>query len=315
MEVFTGIDESRIAAQRQRDEFFWLDLVDPEPAAVDALGERLGLHPVALEDTREFGQRPKVDVYERSVLLVFYSARLRTGEERLVRPIEVHVYVSGGYVVTVRRDECTALDELRDRLAPEGTEDENYLVYQILDTLTDAYYPVIEGLEEQIDGLEREVLSRARRTQLAQIYRIRQEVRELQRIVANQRDTYQTASDAISSLAGLSKGSREYLRDVGDHLSQIAGELMRQYDDLAALTSTFFNANADRVNTVATRFTIVATFFVVSTFVTGFFGQNFGWLVRNVDSGTDFLIFGVGGLVVPLGALAALFWVKRRDWF
>jgi magnesium transporter len=215
----------------------------------------------------------------------------------------------------VRREECTALDELREQLAPEGTQDEGYLVYTVLDTLTDAFYPVIDGLEEVIDGLEAEVLARARREQLARIYRIRQEVRELQRLTSNQHDAFHGAADAIRSLAGLSHGSHEYLRDVGDHLSQISGELMRQSDDLAALTSTFFNANADRVNTVATRLTIVATFFVVSTFVTGFFGQNFGWLVRNVDSKADFLIFGVGGLVLPLGALAVLLWVKRRDWF
>jgi magnesium transporter len=66
---------------------------------------------------------------------------------------------------------------------------------------------------------------------------------------------------------------------------------------------------------VATRLTVMGTFFLVWTLVTGFFGQNFGWLVDNISTRRDFLIFGVGGLTVPTLALAVLFVAKRRDWF
>jgi magnesium transporter len=147
------------------------------------------------------------------------------------------------------------------------------------------------------------------------VYHCKQEVHELQRLIAGQRDQFQTASGAILELAGLSRGTREYLRDIGDHLEQIGGELQRQNDDLTALTGIYFNASAERVNRTATRLSVVATFFVVWTLVTGFFGQNFGWLVDRVESRADFLVFGVGGLVVPTVALAALLWHKRREWF
>jgi magnesium transporter len=140
-------------------------------------------------------------------------------------------------------------------------------------------------------------------------------VHELQRLVAGQRDQFQTASAAIIDLTGLSRGSREYLRDVGDHLAQIGGELQRQNDDLTSLMGIYFNASAERVNRTATRLSVVATFFVVWTLITGFFGQNFRWLVDHVESRTDFLIFGVGGLLVPTLVLATVLWIKRRDWF
>jgi magnesium transporter len=116
-------------------------------------------------------------------------------------------------------------------------------------------------------------------------------------------------------LAGFSHSSRAYLRDVGDHLSQVLGELQRQTDDLMALTATYFNANSDRLNAVATRLTIGTTLFVAWTLVTGFFGQNFGWLVDHIKSGHAFLVWGVGGLVVPTIALLTLFYIKREDWF
>jgi magnesium transporter len=307
MDVLTAVDPDRIASDLDAGHQFWLDLIDPPDEEVNRLGEKLGLHPVAIEDTREFGQRPKVDVYEDHVLLVFYTARM--DDAGTVSPVEVHIYVAPGYLITVRRDKCDILDDLRDRVE----ELHEHPVYTILDTLTDAFYPVIEGLEEQVDKLEAAVLTRTRREQLGEIYRLLQQVRELGRLINVQRDQFQIASNELAALTQGETG--EYLRDIGDHLAQISGELNRQSDDLSALTSTYFNANADRLNATATRLTVVGTLFVLWTLVTGFFGQNFGWLVDHVDTGTDFLIFGVGTLVVPTVILLTLFWMKRRDWF
>jgi magnesium transporter len=315
VDVLTEVDEPRIAGLRERDEFFWVDLLDPSGADLDTLGRLLKLHPVALEDTREFRQRPKLDAYEDHVLLVFFTAR-RTGDEDWpAKPLEVHVYVSGGFVATIRRDPCTVLDDLHAALVPEGAREEEFIVYRILDTLTDAYYPVIDALEVEIDGLEAQVLGRPRREFLERIYRLKQDVHNLARIVSQQREGFARGSEEILGLAGLSKGSRAYLRDVGDHLVQVSGELQRQTEDLMALTGTYFNANSDRLNAVATRITVAGTLFVIWTLVTGFFGQNFGWLVRHVNSGRAFLIFGVGGFVVPTVILLTVFWVKRDDWF
>jgi magnesium transporter len=308
MDVLTEVDGDRIAADRRSGHSFWIDLVSPSDEEVNHLGEMLGLHPVAIEDTREFGQRPKVDVYEDHVLLVFFTARL--DDDGTVAPIEVHVYVAEGYLLTVRRDRCAILDELRS----DVEEMHEHPVYAILDTLTDAFYPVIEGLEERVDALEADVLSRPRKEHLTAIYRLRQEVRGVGRIASVQRDQFQAASDDLQRMVELGD-TGEYLRDIGDHLAQVAGELYRQTEDLSALTSTYFNANADRLNAVATRITILGTLFVLWTLVTGFFGQNFGWLVNNIDTKSDFMIFGVGSLVIPTVILLTLFWVKRRDWF
>src|SRR5215213_11451195 len=315
MDVLTEVDDARIRSLLERHEFFWLDLHAPDPGDFARVGDMLGLHAMAMEDTREFGQRPKVDVYQSHVLVVFFTARRTGSGEPVATPLEVHIYVSGDYVLTVRQDECDLLDDLHSAIVPHDTETEDYLVYRIFDTLTDAWYPVITAIETQVDGLESEVFARARREQLSRIYLLRQEVREHHRLLGEQRDHFLPAADAIRNLAGLNRGAKEYLRDVGDHLAQVTGELHRQYEDLMSLAQTYFNANADRLNGTATKLTVVGTLFVVWTLVTGFFGQNFGWLVKSIDSRHDFLIYGVGGLLVPTVVLLSVFWVKRRDWF
>jgi magnesium transporter len=315
VEVLTTVDEARIRELRRRDEFFWVDLLSPSDEALDALGALLHLHPVALEDTREFSQRPKLDTYEDHVLIVFFTARATGDSAWPAVPLEVHIYVSGGFVATIRRDRCSALHDLHEALVPEGAAEEEFIVYRVLDTLTDAYYPVIDALEDEIDALEAEVLARPRREHLTRTYRLKQDVHNLHRIVAGQKDQFHRGTDSILGLAGLTTGSRAYLRDVADHLTQVAGEFQRQTEDLMALTATYFNANSDRLNAVATRVTIAGTLFVAWTLVTGFFGQNFGWLVDHIKSAHAFFIFGVGGFIVPTVILLTLFWVKRHDWF
>jgi magnesium transporter len=313
MEVLTAVEPARIEALRARDEFFWLDLHDPAPEQLERAGALLSLHPLALEDSREFGQRPKLDRYPDAVLLVYFSARV-TPNGLSVEPVEVHLHLSGGFLLTVRHGACAALDELHAALAADEPVAEEYVVYRVLDGLTDAVYPVVDRLEERIDALEAAVLRDVDQRQLGQIHRLKQEVQALQRRFLPQRDQFGAASEAIMQLPGLSRGSREYLRDIADHLAQVTGELFRQGDDLAALTSTYFNANATRVNRLATRLTVIATFFLIWTLVTSFFGQNFGWLVRHIDSLEAFVVYETLGLVLPTVIAAIVFWRRRREW-
>jgi magnesium transporter len=119
---------------------------------------------------------------------------------------------------------------------------------------------------------------------------------------------------AILELPGLTRSSHEYLRDIGDHLAQVAGELHRQGEDLAALTSTYFNANQNRLNLLATRLTVLATFFLIWTLVTSFFGQNFRWLIDHVASFEAFAIYETLGLILPTVIAAVYFWRRRREW-
>jgi magnesium transporter len=313
MEVLSEVDGDRIAGLRERDEFFWLDLDSPSDADLTAAGELLELHELALEDTREFGQRPKVDRYPERVLLVYWGAHV-TPNGLAVELVEVHLHVSGGFLFTVRRAPAPELDALRGDLSPSDATAEDYVVYRVLDAITDALYPVVDHFEARIDALEEQVLRDTDRRQLGEIYRLKQQVQALERMLVPQRDQFGNATEAILELPGLTRGSRIYLRDVGDHLAQLTAELYRQTDDLAGLTTTYYSANANRLNRLATRLTIIATFFLIWTLVTSFFGQNFGWLVDHIDTLEAFLIYELLGLVLPTVLAAIYFWRRRREW-
>jgi magnesium transporter len=310
MEVLDRLDRERIEALRARDEFFWVDLHSPDKEQVKALGDIFGFHPIALEDTMHFNQRPKLDPYDEYALLVFYGVGYQEAEPV---PVEVHLFLHGSFIITVHRDPCGELDDLRDRLAQDRHRSETYIVYRILDALTDTFFPVLSHMDDEIEELEDAVVAHPTNAQRSRIFQLRRSLVTLRKLVTPQRDIFARAIDELTDIPGLEAGSRDYFRDVYDHLIRIS-ELVDSYRDLlSGLTDVYLTTVSNRLNETMKQLTIIATIFLPLTFVTGFFGQNFGWMVNHIDSLGAFLGLGVGGCVVAAQAIWAFIRATAED--
>jgi magnesium transporter len=317
--VLDRIDRGEIAALLGRDEYFWLDLADAGKDEVSALGEAFGFHPLALEDTLKRGQRPKLDDFGDYMFLVYYGVEAAGGagasapeDEAELIPVEVHAFLSGGYIVTTHRGSCTALDDVKQRLEAQEPRSEQFVVYRVLDALTDTFFPVLERIEERIEDLDEQILARAEPRHLEEISALRRQLVGLRRVVAPQRDLLARGVDDILEIPGLEADSRNYFRDVYDHAIRIADQIDSYRDLLAGSRDVYLSETSNRLNEITKQLTVVATIFLPLSFVVGFFGQNFRWLVANVQSAADFWALGIGSLV--LSAVAMLLWFRRGDY-
>ena len=308
MQVLTSLDRAELTRLRDRDEFFWLDLVSPSQEDVELLAELFEIHPLAVEDTQKFGQRPKLDDFENYVFVVFYGAERKDGELRL---IEVHLFISGSYVITIRREPCAELAALCQLLERRDRGGEQFVVYRIFDALTDSFFPILSTIDEEIDQIEDEIVVTPTDAQLARIFRLKRDLVELRRVVTPQRDLFARAIDQIALLPGLEPAARDYFRDVYDHLIRISDLIDSYRDLLTGAMDVYLSTVSNRLNQVMKQLTVVATIFLPLTFVTGFFGQNFAWMVRHVDSLGAFLGFGIGGIALSVALMVA--WFKRGN--
>ena len=307
MEVLDALDRDLISELRARDAFFWLDLEGPAPAEVDALGEVFGFDPFAIEDTKEFGQRPKLDTYPGHVLLVFFGTE---GED----VVEVHVYVSPAAIVTVHRGHCAPLRHARERLRWTGSPSQEEAVYRVLDALTDSFLPTLEAIEDEVEALEEAILDAIAPGQREDVLRLRRRLSGLRRVAAPQRDVLVSGVAVMEALPGLSADDRHmWLRDIQDHLRSIADRIDILREALDQALDFYVAGTNHHLNQVIKQLTVVATIFLPLTFVTGFFGQNFGWLVDHISGLTAFLVYGVGGTV--LAGAALLWWFRRSGFF
>jgi len=314
MQVLDRIDAQALDELIARDEFFWLDLVDPADEQLDGLAQRFGWHPLALEDMQHFRQRPKLDRYAEQMLIVFYGAHATKAlADETPRLVEVHLMVSGNWVVTVRRGRCEELDELRRRIAADPSRDEELVVYKICDVLTDSFFPVLERIDDAIDELEDAIVLKPTDEQLQQVFQLKRKLVALRRVITPQRDLAARTISEIDDLPGLAHGSRDYFRDVYDHLIRVS-DLVDSYRDLlTGAMDVYLSTVSNRLNQVMKQLTLVATVFLPITALTGFFGQNFGWLVLHVRSLWAFLVFGVGGALLSVVLLYA--WFRRQRFF
>jgi magnesium transporter len=135
----------------------------------------------------------------------------------------------------------------------------------------------------------------------------------MRKVVTPQRDIFARSIDQLAALPGLQLDERDYFRDIYDHLIRIS-ELIDSYRDLlGGATDLYLSTVANRQNEVMKQLALVATVFLPLTFLTGFFGQNFGWLVNHeLSSEAAFFGFGLGGIVLSCALLAL--WFRRKGW-
>ena len=290
--------------------FFWLDLDQPDAKDFDVLREVFKFHPLAIEDSEHFGQRAKIDTYDDFAFLVLYGAS--TDEDRLV---EVHCFYSERYLVTVHRDEAPAFNEVRDRFAKRGRPIEHppRLLYRIVEALVDSFFPILDDFDDRIDELENAIFLRADDRQLQEIFGMKRLLVGLRKAVTPERDMFARLVAGVETLPGMTPDDERYFRDVYDHLIRIS-DLIDSYRDL--LTSSmdvYLSTVSNRLNSVMKQLTIIATIFLPLAWLTGFFGQNFGFEVRHITGWPAFLFLGIGTELIAIAGLLVYF--KRRGWF
>lgn len=327
MRFLDHIDRSAIGDLLDRDEYFWLDLDAPSEAEIDTLDDLFHFHPLALEDLRKKGQRPKLEEFGDYMFLVYYGAVAPEGSgppppdapadagptsgER-IQLEEVHAFISGGYLVTVHDGECAALDEARKRLAASPAKTEHFVVYRVLDALTDTFFPVLEDLEERLERLDEEIFAEASPDHLQPLTELRRDLVMLGRVATPQRDMLARHIEDILQLPGLEADSRDYFRDVYDHAIRISDQIDSYRDLLLGSRDAYLSVTSNRLNEISKQLTVVATIFLPLSFVVGFFGQNFAWMVRNIDSAEDFWLIGGGSMVISVVALVT--WLRRSSY-
>jgi len=308
--LLESIDREAIAGLLARDEYFWLDLTDPSEDDVTALGEVFSFHPLALEDMRKRGQRPKLDDFGEYMFLVYYGAG--EGEHGEIELEEVHAFLSGGYIVTAHQGACAALEEAHERLEAQTPRSEQFVVYRVLDGLTDTFFPVLDSLDDRMERLDGEIFDRPQPSQLEEIVTLRRQLVALRRVVTPQRDLLARGVDDILEIPGLEADSRNYFRDVYDHAIRISDQIDSYRDLLAGTRDAYLSVVSNRLNQITKQLTVVATIFLPLSFIVGFFGQNFKWMVVNIDSEADFIVLGIGSLL--LSVIGLLFWFRRGSY-
>ena len=306
-------------AARCDDAFVWIGVYEPTEEEFDSVRREFDLHELAVEDAINAHQRPKVELYGNTLLMVLKTVRYIDASDDLETG-EILLFINRDFVVTVRHGQSRLHDvrlEIEDRpdLLRYGT---GAVLYAIVDRIVDDYEPVVEGLDDDIAEVEESVFQPVRHYDPTErIYLLTQEVSDFYRVM----HPLLAPLDALergTSFSQIDPALRRYYRDVNDHLKLAHDEVVGLRDQLArllsanlALISLRETSLAATQNATMKKLTALATIFLPITFVTGFFGQNFAYLVNHMSTQLAFVLASLAQLGVVVGLLV---FFKRRDW-
>jgi magnesium transporter len=293
-----------------KGEHFWLDLDGVDDEARDVLLNDFKVHQLVVDDAQHFGQRPKAEDFDDFMYMVVHGAAVGASTT------EVHFILADKFVITVHHGPCSALDQVRERVqhhkASEFESPTVALIYLVIDQLVDSFFPVLDTFDSQIDELEDAILVKPTDEQLGTLFAMKRSLIVIRKVITPERDMFASISAGVTELPGLSTDGQRYMRDIYDHLIRISDLVDGYRDLLSGVMDTHLSTVSNRLNVVMKQLTIIATVFLPLSFLTGFFGQNFSFLVAHITGRWPFYVFGIGLEVVAAGGLLYLF--RKRGW-
>jgi magnesium transporter len=318
---YSDADKATILRLLKRDDsLIWLDSEDPTADEIAHLAEVFGLHPLAIEDIHKAHQRPKIDVYDDFYFLVFYDVDYIEDGDRIDEH-ELAVVIGKNYLLTIHREPIEEIEEVAARFRRNSTEIERgigVLLYSLLDTIVDHYFPVIDQIGERIEELEAVVVEQMGTPEhhgMAEIFSLKRELINLRRQIAPERDAM--AVLARRELPIVSAATGVYFQDLYEHVLRVTDAVDSYRDLLSGVLDSYLSVNsnnlaiaANNLNTVMKRLTSYSIILMGMALVTGVYGMNFD---NMPELHLTYGYYGALALMVTVGiALASFF--KRKDW-
>ncbi|MBF8781256.1 magnesium and cobalt transport protein CorA [Pseudomonas fulva] len=294
---------------RKPGHFVWIGLEEPSAEQLATLQRQFNLHELAIEDALEKHSRPKLETFGDALFIVTYSPVRRDGRLEF---IETHIFAGNGYVITCRNGHSKSYALVRQRCEARPLlleHGEDFVLYALLDFVTENYQPVSEAIHADIEALEHSVLGGSLREQdIQHLHGLRREILRLRRYVAPMVEI----SEELQRLnfPFIDKNMRPYFRDVQIHVNRQMEDLSTIHELASQTIEVGLLLDSARQSAVQRKFAAWAAILAFPTAIAGIYGMNF----ENMpELGWHYGYFAVLG-VIATGCTALYLSFKRSDW-
>ncbi len=285
----------------------WVNVVDPDTRTLEELETLFAFPPLTLEDAQNQDLAPKIDVYED---LVFVVARTIVWAEDIDTD-QLSLFLGRKFMVTVHDKVLPQLEDVRiglrkknPRMLKAGAD---FLAYTILDVLVDSYFPHLDRFQSLLDQLGDEIVRRPSGEGISRLHELRTDIVRLRNALRPQRDLFGVLSRLEIPL--FHKETRNYLRDVQDHMISALDTLDANREIAASLMEVQATLVSNEVNEVIKVLTVLFTVTLPIAIVSSAFGMNVAFFGFNQPEG---LYLALALMIVP--TLALVVWMRRKGW-
>jgi magnesium transporter len=293
-------------------ELTWVNIEAPTRLETDYLAQSYPFHPLDLDDCLSRIQRPKIDVYDDYLFLVFHFPVFNP-EARVTTPSQVSVFIGQGYLITLHKgdlkplvklfNQCQTDEEIKQEHFSQGS---GYLLYRIIDRLVDYCIPILNKIGVNIEEVEDNIFSESMRGTVREISTLRRDVISFRRIIWPMRAVIGSMEPKIRRFTPMEM--EVYFGDMTDHVDKIWDALDEYKEIIEGLSDTHDSLATNRTNEVVRVLTAIATILLPLTVVASLYGMNIPLPFQ--DSPFSFVLVFVVWIVIACGML--LFFRRKR---
>ena len=252
----------------------WIGLYEPGQEVLAKLQRYFGLHELAVEDARHGHQRPKVEEYGETLFAVIQLLEL-SGDELEVG--EVDIFIGANFVLSVRNRSRQDFLGVRGRCEREPhllRHGAGFVFYALMDAVVDRYFPIVDSLESELEVIEERIFAKGTaRSNIERLYALKSKVMTLKHAVA---PLLEVAGKLSSGrVPEVCVSTREYFRDVADHLHRINASVDTIRDTIGTAIQVNLSMVTIEESEVNKRLAAWAGIFAVATAFAGIWGMNF----------------------------------------
>ncbi|MDK2792931.1 MAG: magnesium transporter [Deferribacteres bacterium] len=289
----------------------WINIIGlHDIEAVEKIGNYFGLNKLVLEDILNVYQRPKIEYYDENIFVVLKMLSLNN-ETKVLDAEQVSIVFGKNYVISFQEKEIDIFGFIRSRLKNNKgiirKKGSDYLVYALIDVIVDNYFVVLEQVEEELENLEDEVTTKTGSDIVERMHKMKKDLIVLRKAVWPLTELVGILYKEKNKL--IAEETLMYFRDVYDHTIQIIDILDTIRDILSGLLDIYLSEINTKTNEVMKMLTLIATIFILLTFLVGVYGMNF----KNMpELEWKYGYFGLWGIMIFIGVGLTLYFKKKK---
>ncbi|MET3290365.1 magnesium and cobalt transport protein CorA [Brevibacillus fluminis] len=297
---------------RAPEDLLWIDLYDVGNNELQYIAKIFDFHPLAIEDCLHVSPRAKVDNYEDYYFFVFHGLRYNEESDNEITTAELNVFLGPNYLVTIHKSPMNTIGRIAAACHRSNAflnRGPDYLLYAIVDGITDEVFPIMDRISVRIDELEDEIYEHQMEEITEEFLALKRTIILIRRVIMPQKRIFANVNGKYSF--DINEDNIPFYTDLTDHLERISESAETFRDLVNSALDTYYTIISAKTTEIMRVLTIISTIILPLTFVTGLFGMNtFAWMGEKAEP-----IMLIIAVVVMLGmTLAMLYIFKKRKW-
>ncbi len=295
---------------RAPEDLLWIDLYDIGNDELQYIAQLFDFHPLAIEDTLHVSPRAKVDKYDDYNFFVFHALRYNEESDDEISTLELNVFLGDNYVVTIHRSPLAPIGKIAAKSLKSYEymdKGSDYLLYALVDGITDEYFPVLDRISVRIDELEDEMFEHQAEEITEEFLALKRTIILIRRVIVPQRRIFSNANGRWSF--EIAEDNIPYYIDLVDHLERISDSTETYRELVNSALDTYFSIINGKTSEIIRVLTIISTIMMPLTFITGFFGMNVPLPWQN-----DYISTIIITIITTLLVVYMLYIFRKRHW-